>query len=200
MIGRLWGVLVEKRPPWLLVDVNGVGYEVEAPMSTFYDLPAVSEKVTLYTHLAVKDDAHSLYGFATEQERTLFRSLIRISGIGPRIALGILSGIRPDDFIRCIEQQDIPTLTRLPGIGKKTAERLLIEMRDRIKTLGAAPLAATGGMPALTVANDPQSEAISALIALGYKPAESARLVQAVGTDDQTTEQIIRLALQRAVR
>lgn len=200
MIGRLWGVLVEKRPPWLLVDVNGVGYEVEAPMSTFYDLPAVSEKVTLYTHLAVKDDAHSLYGFATEQERTLFRSLIRISGIGPRIALGILSGIRPDDFIRCIEQQDIPTLTRLPGIGKKTAERLLIEMRDRIKTLGVAPLAATGGIPALAVANDPQSEAISALIALGYKPAESARLVQAVGTDDQTTEQIIRLALQRAVR
>lgn len=200
MIGRLWGVLVEKRPPWLLVDVNGVGYEVEAPMSTFYDLPAVSEKVTLYTHLAVKDDAHSLYGFATEQERTLFRSLIRISGIGPRIALGILSGIRPDDFIRCIEQQDIPTLTRLPGIGKKTAERLLIEMRDRIKTLGVAPLAATGGIPALAVANDPQSEAISALVALGYKPAESARLVQAVGTDDQTTEQIIRLALQRAVR
>ncbi|HEX5514117.1 MAG TPA: Holliday junction branch migration protein RuvA [Gammaproteobacteria bacterium] len=200
MIGRLWGVLVEKRPPWLLLDVNGVGYEVEAPMSTFYDLPAVSEKVTLYTHLAVKDDAHSLYGFATEQERTLFRSLIRVSGIGPRIALGILSGIRPDDFIRCIEQQDIPTLTRLPGIGKKTAERLLIEMRDRIKTLGVAPLAATGGMPALAVANDPQSEAISALIALGYKPAESARLVQAVGTDDKTTEQIIRLALQRAVR
>lgn len=199
MIGRLWGVLIEKRPPWLLVDVSGVGYEVEAPMSTFYELPALGEKVTLYTHLAVKDDAHSLYGFATEQERTLFRSLIRVSGIGPRTALGILSGIRPDDFVRCIEQQDIPTLTRLPGIGKKTAERLLVELGDRVKTLVNRPPAAVGEAP-VVVADDPQSEALSALIALGYKPAESARLIQGIGADGKTTEQIIRLALQKAVR
>lgn len=200
MIGRLWGVLVEKRPPWLLVDVNGVGYEVEAPMSTFDHLPVIGEKVTLYTHLAVKDDAHSLYGFASEQERTLFRSLIRVSGIGPRTALGILSGIRPDEFVRCIEQQDIPALTQLPGIGKKTAERLLVELRDRVKTLIDLPPATTGQAPVAVVADNPQSEAISALIALGYKPAESARLIQGIGTDGKTTEQIIRLALQKAVR
>lgn len=200
MIGRLRGVLVEKRPPWLLVDVGGVGYEVEAPMSTFYDLPALNESVTLYTHLAVKEDAHSLYGFATERERALFRTLIRISGIGPRLALGILSSIRPDDFIRSIEHQDTATLTRLPGIGKKTAERLLIELRDRIKDLGAAPLAVTGALPAAVVAGDPAAEAVSALVALGYKPAEAARLVQSIDAADKTTEQLIRLALQKAVR
>src|SRR5690606_30789585 len=147
-------------------------------------------------HLAVKDDAHSLYGFASEQERTLFRSLIRVSGIGPRTALGILSGIRPEEFVRCIEQQDIPTLTRLPGIGKKTAERLLVELGDRVKTLVNLPPAAVGAAPA-AVADDPQSEALSALIALGYKPAESARLIQGIGADGKTTEQIIRLALQK---
>lgn len=200
MIGRLWGVIIEKRPPWLLVNVNGVGYEIEAPMSTFYNLPATRENVTLYTHLAVKEDAHSLYGFATERERALFRSLIRISGVGPRMALGILSGIRPDDFVRCIEHQDVATLTRLPGIGKKTAERLLIEMRDRVQDIGAGSLAAVGSLPAAVVADDPQSEAVSALVALGYKPAEAARLVQGIDATDKTTEQIIRLALQKAVR
>jgi Holliday junction DNA helicase RuvA len=200
MIGRLRGVIVEKRPPWLLVDVNGIGYELEAPMSTFYNLPAVRENVTLFTHLAVKEDAHSLYGFGTERERALFRSLIRISGVGPRMALGVLSGIRPDDFIRCIEHQDVATLTRLPGIGKKTAERLLIEMRDRVKDLGAAPLAAAGTIAAAAPADDPQVEAVSALVALGYKPAEAARLVQGIDAADKTTEQIIRLALQKAVR
>jgi Holliday junction DNA helicase RuvA len=201
MIGRLRGVIVEKRPPWLLVDVNGVGYEVEAPMSTFYDLPALREEVALYTHFVVKEDAHSLYGFSTERERTLFRSLIRISGVGPRMALGVLSGIRPDDFVRCIEHQDVTTLTRLPGIGKKTAERLLIEMRDRVKDFGATPASAIAGMPsAAATTDDPQAEAVSALAALGYKPAEAARLVQSVDAAGKTTEQIIRLALQKAVR
>jgi Holliday junction DNA helicase RuvA len=199
MIGRLWGIIVEKHPPWLLVDVGGVGYEVEASMSTFYELPALNEKVTLYTHLAVKDDAHSLYGFISDQERTLFRSLIRISGIGPRTALGILSGIRPEEFIRCIEHEDTKTLTRLPGIGKKTAERLLIEMRDRVKTLNVAPGPVSGRPAFVAAADDPQSEAVSALIALGYKPAEAARLLQGID-DGMTTEQMIRLALQKAVR
>jgi len=200
MIGRLRGVILEKRPPWLVLDVGGVGYELEAPMSTFYELPATGETVTLYTHLAVKEDAHSLYGFASERERALFRSLIRISGVGPRMALGVLSGIRAEDFVRCIELQDAATLTRLPGIGKKTAERLLIEMRDRINDLHGAPATRGGAAPATLVVDDPQSDAISALIALGYKPAEASKLVQDVGPADKTTEQIIRLALQRAVR
>ncbi len=200
MIGRLRGVIVEKRPPWLLLDVGGVGYELEAPMSTFYDLPATGESVTLYTHLAVKEDSHSLYGFASERERALFRSLIRVSGVGPRMALGILSGIRAEDFVRCIELQDSATLTRLPGIGKKTAERLLIEMRDRVNDLHGVPAVRAKGAAPAVIADDPQSEAISALVALGYKPAEATRLVQSVAAAATTTEQIIRLALQRAVR
>lgn len=200
MIGRLRGVIVEKRPPWLLLDVGGGGYELEAPMSTFYDLPATGESVTLYTHLAVKEDSHSLYGFASERERALFRSLIRVSGVGPRMALGILSGIRAEDFVRCIELQDSATLTRLPGIGKKTAERLLIEMRDRVNDLHGVPAVRAKGAAPAVIADDPQSEAISALVALGYKPAEATRLVQSVAAAATTTEQIIRLALQRAVR
>lgn len=200
MIGRLTGMLAEKRPPSLLLDVNGVGYELEAPMSTFYELPAMGERVTLFTHLAVKEDAHVLYGFASERERVLFRSLIRVSGVGPRMALGVLSGIRPDDFVRCVEHQDITSLTRLPGIGKKTAERLIIEMRDRIQDMFAAPLLPGAKGKAPSQAPDASSDAISALMALGYKPAEASKLVQEVGGDGKSTEQIIRLALQKAVR
>lgn len=200
MIGRLTGTILEKRPPTLLLDVHGVGYELEAPMSTFYELPELGKTTTLYTHFAVKEDAHALYAFSSERERALFRSLIRISGVGPRMALAVLSGMRPDDFIRCIEHQDVATLTRLPGIGKKTAERLLIEMRDRVKDLfGAGP--ARGVPAALTAqAADPQNDAVSALIALGYKPAEASKWVQEVGGPDKSTEQLIRLALQKAVR
>ena len=200
MIGRLRGVIVEKQPPALLLDVNGVGYELEAPMSTFYDLPAVGETTTLFTHLSVKEDAHSLYGFLTERERSLFRSLIKVSGVGPRLALTVLSGIRADDFIRCVEFEDVATLTRLPGIGKKTAERLLMEMRDRIKDLLAAPASPRGAPIALRGQEGAQADAISALVALGYKPAEAARLVQDLGESGHSTEQIIRLALQKAVR
>lgn len=199
MIGRLRGVILEKRPPLLVLDVSGVGYELEAPMSTFYDLPAVGETATLFTHLAVKEDAHSLYGFHSEKERRLFRSLIKVSGVGPRLALTVLSGIRADDFVRCVELDDVTTLTRLPGIGKKTAERLLMEMRDRIKDLLSAPV--SRGVPAMVgTAADPQADAVSALIALGYKPPEAARLIQDIGEAGKTTEQIIRLALQKAVR
>jgi Holliday junction DNA helicase RuvA len=199
MIGRVRGVVLEKRPPLVVIDVNGLGYEIEAPMSTFYDLPALGETVTLFTHFAVKEDAHSLYGFSSERERSLFRSLIKVSGVGPRMALTVLSGIRAEDFIRCVEHQDVGTLTRLPGIGKKTAERLLMEMRDRIQDLFAAPVL-RGAPAALAAAGDPQSDAVSALIALGYKPAEASRLVQDLGEQAKTTEQIIRLALQKAVR
>lgn len=203
MIGRLRGTLLEKRPPMLLVDVQGVGYEVEAPMSTFYELPALGEAVSLRTHLVIKDDAHSLYGFASEQERSLFRALIKVSGVGPKLALTLLSGIRAEDFVRCVEHQDITALVRLPGIGKKTAERLLIEMRDRVQNLdfSAAPsLPGAARQPAPVSAEDHVGDAVSALIALGYKPAEASRLVREVETDGLSSEEIIRQALQRAMR
>lgn len=200
MIGRLHGVILEKHPPALLLDVGGVGYEIEAPMSTFYELPAAGESATLFTHLAVKDDAHSLYGFHSRDERSLFRSLIRVSGVGPRLALTVLSGMRAEDFVRCIELEDTATLIRLPGIGKKTAERLIIEMRDRVKDLFSVPTA-SGAAPTRPAApDDAGSEAVSALIALGYKPAEAARLVQEASESGASTEQIIRRALQKAVR
>ena len=199
MIGRLRGILLEKRPPFLLVDVQGVGYEVEAPMSTFYELPALGEGVMLHTHLAIKDDAHSLYGFASERERALFRSLIKVTGIGPKLGLTLLSGIRAEDFVRCIEHEDIATLTRLPGVGKKTAERLIIEMRDRVKDIFPSAAATDLSAP-IAVGDDASADAVSALVALGYKPAEAARLVREVGGEYDAPEAIIRLALQRAVR
>jgi Holliday junction DNA helicase RuvA len=202
MIGRLRGTLVEKQPPVLVVDVHGVGYELEAPMSVFYELPPVGEQVTLRTHLAIRDDAHILYGFLSDRERALFRSLIRVSGVGPKLALALLSGMRADDFIRCVEHDDAATLTRLPGVGKKIAERLIMEMRDRLKELGRMPVPATGtpgtGSPP---PDDARAEAVSALIALGYRPAEAARLIEGLGTESgQTSETLIRQALQKAVR
>jgi len=198
MIGRLRGTLLEKQPPQLLVDVQGVGYELEASMQTFADLPAPGEPVTLHTHLVIQDDAHRLFGFANEPERALFRSLIRVSGVGPKVALTILSGIRPDDFVRCVELEDTRTLMRLPGIGKKTAERLVIEMRDRLdgfKTPAGPLEPATGVAP-----SNAAGEAVSALVALGYKPAEAARMAQGVESEGLTSEEIIRAALQRALR
>jgi holliday junction DNA helicase RuvA len=199
MIGRLRGVLVHKQPPFLLLEVQGVGYELEASMQTFFELPAPGQDVTLHTHLVVKEDAHKLYGFLAEQERALFRSLIRVSGVGPKLALTVLSGIRAEDFIRCLELEDTSSLTRLPGVGKKTAERLLIEMRDRIKEL--MPTTTGMGQGRLAPrADDPASEAVSALVALGYKPAEATRLAANVQTDGLSSEQIIRLALQKALK
>lgn len=200
MIGRLRGILIEKRPPALLVDVNGVGYELEAPISTFHDLPALGEEVVLRTHLAVRDDAHTLYGFRSERERAVFRSLIRVSGIGPRLALTLLSGMRAEDFIRCVELRDVATLTRLPGVGKKTAERIVMEMQDRVGELGPG---ATGAAPAAdgaATADGALGDAVSALIALGYRPAEANRLLDGVATAGQGSEELIRLALQKAMR
>lgn len=194
MIGYLKGVLAEKRPPRLVLDVNGVGYEIEAPMSTFYTLPAAGNQLTLLTHLSVREDAHVLYGFATAAERDLFRNLIRVNGVGPKLALTILSGISVDAFNRCVETRDGAALTRLPGVGKKTAERLLVEMRDRIDSDAVA--APSPG----AVAARPADEAQSALIALGYKPQEAAKMIRAVGDDNLGAEEIIRLALKQAVR
>ena len=197
MIGFLRGKLAAKHPPQLLVDVGGVGYEVEAPMSTFYGLPGVGAEVHLFTHLVVREDAHVLFGFGTERERSLFRELIKVSGVGPRIALAILSGVTVDEFHRCIEAQDVATLVRVPGIGRKTAERLVIEMRDRLKGL-AGPAFVPGSPPPASGPGSAQSEAFAALVSLGYKPPEVTRLLQKVDASVTTTEELIRHALRAA--
>lgn len=202
MIGRLRGVLLEKRPPHLLLDVGGVGYEVEAPMSTFYVLPELGQEVMLHTHLVVREDAHILFGFADATERRLFRSLIKVNGVGARMAVTILSGIQPEAFIRCVQQRDTATLVKLPGVGKKTAERLILDLQDRIeewnKTGAVSVSPQLGGEQA---PGSPVEDAVSALIALGYKPPEASRMVSAVeGAKDLSSEDVIRLALQGAVR
>jgi len=196
MIGFLRGKLAAKHPPQLLVEVNGVGYEVEAPMSTFYGLPAVGVEVHLYTHLVVREDAHVLFGFGTERERGLFRELIKVSGVGPRMGLAILSGVTVDEFHRCVEGQDVAALVRVPGIGRKTAERLVIEMRDRLKGLGG-PAFVPGALPSGGPAGA-QAEAYAALVALGYKPPEVTRLLQKVDPSVTSTEELIRHALRAA--
>ena len=196
MIGRIRGILAHKQPPWLVVDVNGIGYELEAPMSTFYDLPEVGREVSLFTHYAQKEDSVALYGFLREGERRLFRDVQKVSGIGAKIALAVLSGASVDEFARLLQSGDVAALTRIPGIGKKTAERMLVELRDRAADFGTGggPLAGHAG------AGDPQSEATIALQQLGYKPAEAARMARdAVAPGDEAAA-IIRKALQSALR
>jgi len=200
MIGFLRGKLVLKAPPMLMLDVNGVGYEVEAPMTTFYNLPAVGEDVKLHTHLVVREDAHILFGFAAEADRAMFRTLIKVNGVGPKLALTILSGQSAEEFHRCIHNNDTQALVRLPGVGKKTAERLVIEMRDRLPDLGESSVNTVTVGAAATVASNPKQEAISALCSLGYKPLDAAKMVQQVGGDEMSCENIIRLALQGAVK
>ncbi|HJT97795.1 MAG TPA: Holliday junction branch migration protein RuvA [Rhodanobacteraceae bacterium] len=194
MIGRLRGTLIAKQPPSLVVEVGGVGYELEAPMSTFFDLPETGREISLFTHYAVKEDTAVLYGFLREAERVLFRSLQKVSGIGAKISLAVLSGVSTDEFARLIQQGDVAALTRIPGIGKKTAERMLVELRDRVADLGPAAGAA-GGVP-----HDPVAEATVALQALGYKPAEASRLVRDAAAPGDRAEDIIRKALKAALR
>ena len=194
MIGRLHGKLMYKAPPSLLIDVAGVGYELEAPMTTFYDLPPVGEAVTLYTHMVVRDDAQLLYGFSRDGQRRLFRSLLKVSGIGPRVALAILSGLSEEEFAQCIKNQDIDRLRQAPGIGRKTAERLVVELRDSALM---QPVATTSAQTRGTVEADPVSEAVRALVALGYKPNEAHRAVTDVSPAGLSTEDIIRQALKR---
>ncbi|HEX5755183.1 MAG TPA: Holliday junction branch migration protein RuvA, partial [Arenimonas sp.] len=170
MIGRLKGLLVHKAPPQLMIDVGGVGYELDAPMSTFYDLPEVGREVVLFTHYAVKEDSVALYGFLTEAERRLFREVQKVTGIGAKIALAILSGASVSDFARLVQAGDIAALTRIPGVGKKTAERMVVELRDRAADFGGGAVAVPGGSP--TMPADPVVEATVALQQLGYKPAE----------------------------
>lgn len=197
MIGRLTGTLLHKAPPQLLLDVSGVGYEVEAPMSTFYRLPATGETVSLHTHLTIREDAHLLFGFATAQERSLFRELIKLSGVGPKLALAVLSGVAVEEFWNLVRSGDAARLTKLPGIGKKTAERMVLELREKA---GAAdgPASFSGSGAALPAT--PLAEARSALEALGYKPAEASKMTDAFPTEALSTDQIIREALKRAVR
>ena len=196
MIGRLRGILVHKQPPWLVVDVHGVGYELEAPMSTFYDLPEAGREVALFTHYAQKEDSVSLYGFLSEAERRLFRDVQKVSGIGARIALAILSGPTVNQFAMLVQTGDVTALTRIPGIGKKTAERIVVELRDRAADL------AVGTVPGLAgpTPADPLSEAIVALQQLGYKPAEAQKMAKAAAADGDPAETIIRKALQSALR
>ncbi len=200
MIGRLRGQLIYKQPPQLMLDVAGVGYEVEAPMSTFYVLPESGEEVTLLTHLAIRDDAHVLYGFAKAAERELFRALLKVNGVGAKMALAILSGMEADEFARCVQAGDTASLVRLPGVGKKTAERLVVEMRDRLEQMGVAP-SLTPMSPRLeTPQVSAGNEAVSALVALGYKPAEAERMVRAVDDSELSSEELIRKALKAAAR
>jgi len=193
MIGRLTGKLVGKEPPLLWLDVNGVGYELEAPLSTFYKLPDVGQALTLHTHLIVREDAHTLVGFASAAEKVLFRQLIKLNGVGPKSALTILSGISVDDFWDTVRAQDAAKLTRLPGIGKKTAERLVLELKDKAgeHAATARPAGAVDGVI---------PQAVSALVNLGYKPAEAQRLAEAAYRAGDPAEQVIREALKRALR
>lgn len=204
MIGRLSGVLVEKQPPYLLVDVRGVGYEVQAPMTTFYRLPEPGAEVVLYTHLSISDNAHQLFGFAERRDRTLFRTLIKVTGVGPKMAVALLSGMEADDIVRCVREDKLSSLTKVPGVGKKTAERLIMELRDRIKAwelprvdvdMDPQQVSTTPSQPLIGAALE---EAESALIALGYKPTEAARMISAAGREnpEASSQELIRMALR----
>ncbi|MCP5200635.1 MAG: Holliday junction branch migration protein RuvA [Gammaproteobacteria bacterium] len=194
MIGRITGLLIEKKPPQIVVDCHGVGYEIEAPMTTIWALPELHEEVSLYTHLAVRDDAHLLYGFTSEGERALFRSLLKVNGVGTKMALVILSGMTADEFAACVHANDAARLTALPGVGKKTAERLIVEMRDRVGQFGDG--VAASAAPAVSAAGDPTGDAVAGLIALGYKPQDASRYVHTLDTDGLSSEAIIREVLK----
>jgi len=205
MIGRLAGTIIEKQPPQLLIDVGGVGYEVQASMTTFYDLPELEQKVILHTHLVVREDAQILYGFSTQQERLFFRALIKINGVGPKLALTILSGISSSDFVHAVRNDDVTRLVKLPGIGKKTAERLIVEMRDRISQWfsdgnSSLPTNSQRGSSS-TSQNQNKSiqEAIGALESLGYKPANASKMVASLKSENLSSEELIKLALKNSI-
>ena len=199
MIGRLVGQLVEKMPPELMVDVNGVGYEMTASMTTFYDLPAVGGDVVLYTHFQVKEDAHSLYAFITKDERALFRVLVKVNGIGPKMALSVLSSMSSEELIQFVQESDVSALTRIPGVGKKTAERLIIELRDKLGQAAKNDLF-TAPSVLRKVQTDPRQEAEAALISLGYKPQEASKAIAQVPVTGDSSEQVIKMALKSMLR
>lgn len=207
MIGRIRGTLIEKSPGQALVECSGLGYEVDIPYTTFFHLPDAGTEVTLHTHFAVREDAQSLFGFVSRLDRDLFRLLIKVNGVGPRLAVGILSGLDAQQFIRCVEARDANALVKLPGVGKKTAERLLIEMTDRIGQLEGqfVPMSSettgngAGSVEASTAGYDPRDEAEAALIALGYRPQEAAKAINKVGEKGMASEELIRLALRNMI-
>jgi len=195
MIGSLRGTLMSKQAPQIIIECQGVGYEVETPMSTFLDLPSIGDELFLHTHLLVREDAQILYGFGSLEERSLFRMLLRISGVGAKMGLAILSTMSVADFQRCVEYEDAATLVKIPGVGKKTAERLIIEMRDKIDIAPVAP-----GGSKVAVESSPRSEAVDALVALGYKMGEVNKLIGAMDVDGQSAEDIIRQALRQVAQ
>ena len=201
MIGQLRGNLLSKNPPVIVLDVNGVGYEVEVSMTTLFDLPELGSTVTLYTHLLVREDAHLLYGFLTLEERSLFRNLIKVSGIGSKLALLILSGMSVNNFTHCVQQGDAPSLSRLPGIGKKTAERIIIEMRDRLNKLVSDnhSFTPTSGNSTAIISLSALDDAISALVALGYKPQDATAMAKRSNEEGLPSEEIIRRALKTTI-
>jgi len=194
VIGRLRGTLIRKEPPALMVDAGGVGYELEAPMTTFYDLPVLGETITLYTHLVVREDAHLLFGFSRESQRRQFRALLKVNGVGPRVALAVLSGLSEQELVHCVAHEDVDRLIQVPGIGRKTAERLIVELRDKLAA--DVPTAAERALATPAAPSDPVTEAVSALIALGYKAQQASRVVRAVPATGLSTEEIIRQALK----
>ncbi|MES2817967.1 MAG: Holliday junction branch migration protein RuvA [Pseudomonadota bacterium] len=198
MIGRLRGTLADKQPPHLILDINGLGYELEVPMSTLYRLPTLGEPVTLHVHMVVREDAQLLYGFLEKRERELFRELIRLNGVGPKLALALMSGLEVDELVRCVQAQDTSALTRIPGVGKKTAERLLVELKDRFKAWEVLPgISGFVVEPHLvTAVSSAENDAVSALISLGFKPQEASRAVSAVQEDGLSSEDMIRRALK----
>lgn len=206
VIGRLRGILIEKQPPELLIEVAGIGYEVQMPMSCFYELPQVGDEAIIYTHFVVREDAQLLYGFNTVKERALFREVIKANGVGPKLGLGILSGMTASQFVACVEREDISTLVKLPGVGKKTAERLVVEMKDRLKGWEAGDLftPATDAAPMdvhhlESVTQNAEEEAVSALLSLGYKPQQASKVVSQVAKPDMTSEALIKEALRAMV-
>ncbi len=196
MIGWLRGTLRARQAPWLTLDVGGVGYELQAPMTTFYDLPTSGSEISLYTHLVVREDAHALYGFAREAERDIFRALLRVNGVGAKVGLAILSGLDAGTLTRCIAEEDTARLTTIPGIGKKTAERLIMELRDRLPASSVSAGVSLPNSEGATIAIEPVAEAVSALVALGFKPPEASRRIRAINEDGLACEELVRRALQ----
>jgi Holliday junction DNA helicase RuvA len=201
VIGRLRGTLAEKQPPHLILDVNGLGYELEVPMTTLYRLPSVGEPLTLHTHLVVREDAQLLYGFASKRERDFFRELIRLNGVGPKLALALMSSLEVDELVRCVQSQDTSALTKVPGVGKKTAERLLVELKDRFKAWETVPamfalVPNQPGGPDVAAVASAETDAVSALISLGYKPQEASKAISAIKEKGLSSEDLIRRALK----
>ena len=203
MIGRLKGILLEKQPPEILLDVQGVGYELLLPMTSFYNLPEIGQEATLFTHLVVREDAHLLFGFAQKTDRTLFRELIKTNGVGPKLVLAILSAMSVEDFAYAIEREELSKLVKIPGVGKKTAERLLVELKGKFKGIKQTDFFIESShikTPSMAAQNEtPLDEAVSALIALGYKPAEAEKMVKKVAKPDLNSEKLIREALKAAL-